>query len=124
MAEKTNIQSPMVLRLGNYSVVYLDANRKWRQRFLIVPGSAAHLKEPWWRLNCCCRLQLCGFKLGRKHLTFRHCRVRKVAEGTFPADIQVDLQMFTVNLGPERRFPRVKNLLIKQLKSIIEWLGD
>lgn len=121
-AEK--LKGQVFMRLADHSVIYLDGKGGFRQRFPIPEGCDIQHREKWWRLRRCCKREWCGYHLSRKHFTFRHCRARRIAEGTHPADFAVDLQIFTTSKDPARKFPWVKNWLIKRLKSVIEWLGD
>lgn len=117
-----DIRGRVMFALGNRSVIYRDGKGGFRQRFLIVEGATQ--KEPWYIFWRCCSKEWCGYHLKRKHFTFRHCRARRVAEGSHPADFPVDLHFFTVDHSAARKNCKVKNWLIKNLKSIIEWLGD
>ncbi len=112
-------ESKVWLRLANYSTIEINADGKFFQTFQIPKNYKA--EKQLLRFGC---NQLCGFKLKRVHLTCLHCRVRRVSEGKLPCSIPVSVHLFTICRSPTRRFGRVKDFLIKQLKSLIELLSD
>lgn len=114
------IQLRRFMQLNNHSSILVDGEGHFYQHFDIPKD----FKPKQTRLRYGCG-ELCGFpNLKRVHLTCLHCRPRRVYEGKLEPLIPITLHLFTISRSPTRKYAKVKDLLIKQLKSIIEYLSD
>ena len=66
--------------------------------------------------------QLCNYNLHRPHFTCLTCRFRRVYEGKMPNRIPVKIHMVFVRL--DRKHSKLKNMIIKKLFTLIEFLSN
>ena len=65
---------------------------------------------------------LCGMNLHRFHLSCSSCRLRRVWLGAMPNLIRVHVH--SIAIWDDRPQARLKDLLLKKLISVCEWLAN
>jgi hypothetical protein len=66
-------------------------------------------------------VNLCGHNLLRRHLTCGVCRWKKIKEGRLPPVVQVNV--YFLAQGKDRRFERIQSWLVKKLLALVEFVS-
>ena len=65
---------------------------------------------------------LCGHNFKRFHLTCMFCRLRRVYYGKMPNKIRVTPYLLLI--WKDRKYAKIKNVLLKKLLTLCEWLAN
>ena len=104
--------------LNNHSV--LAANEKGElYQIYLVPKVLPFKKKSLLAMPC---QVLCNHSLGRFHLSCLNCRTRRVWRGKLDPKQQV--HVYTITIRDGRRLAHLRDLLIKPLASLIEFLAS
>ena len=113
---RRKVKAREVFRISDHSGIYAGEDGKYYQIFPVrpeMPAAAGNGGPP-------CQ-SLCGRTMTRLHWTCLFCRIRKVALGELPQAMEVGIYMLTIRTG--RSHWRVKNLLIRRLMNVAEFLA-
>jgi hypothetical protein len=113
---RKQVKAKEIFHISEHSGIFAGEDGKYYQIFPERPVMPETSKNGGPRCQ-----SLCGRAMRRPHWTCLFCRIRRVAMGELPQVLEVGVYMLTIRKG--RSHWRIKNILIRRLMNVAEFLA-
>jgi len=107
----------LITKIGRHISIYVDRYGRYYQH-VVVP-KAFKRKSSAFAFPC---QGLCGHNLRRPHFSCLFCRLRRVCFDKMPSLFEV--RPYVLLIKRERRLRKVKDILLKKLLTLAEFLAN